>query len=114
MPSSGDPMSNEELESMILDGLVEFAGLDSETGEFLYSFTPKMYQQNPEVLLESIMHIKKDLEILMNAGFLFVDLDEENPSIFLTGLHLEEDAIKELSPEHQKMLNFIVSIVTNF
>lgn len=114
MSYDNGPMSNEELESMILDGLVEFAGIDTESGEFLYSFTPKMYQQNPEVLMESILHIKKDLEVLMNAGFLFVDLEEENPSIFLTGRHLEEGAIQELSPEHQKMLNFIVSILTNF
>jgi hypothetical protein len=111
---SNDGITNEELEAMILDGLVEFAGLDTDTGEFLYSFTPKMYKENPRVLMESILAIKHDLEILMDAGFIIVDLEDENPSIYLTGMHEDPEMVGMLSVQHQKMLSFIVSILTNF
>ena len=40
---------NEMIEKLILDGALEVAGVDSEDGSLLYSFTPKIQQVMPEL-----------------------------------------------------------------
>ncbi len=40
---------NEMIEKLILEGGLEVAGIDSEDGSLLYSFTPKIKQLMPEL-----------------------------------------------------------------
>ena len=52
------------IDDLILTGALEIAGIDSNTGEFLYSVTPKHKDIMPELYQEHIDNVNKDIMIL--------------------------------------------------
>ena len=66
-------MSDEEeeiIERLILDGGLEAVGVDEETGEFLYSFTPKIKNLMPDLYNEHITDVNSCIMQLWEKGFL--------------------------------------------
>lgn len=97
------------IEDLILAGAIEVAGLDPETGEFLYSFTPEMKTILPEVYNEHLELIQEAVHFFLEEGFLDIDDSgkREDRKMFLTPLAFDEDAISELSEERQQALKEI-------
>jgi uncharacterized PurR-regulated membrane protein YhhQ (DUF165 family) len=64
-------MSEEDniIDELILTGALEIAGIDSTTGEFLYSVTPKLKDIMPELYQEHIDNVNKDIMALWEHGF---------------------------------------------
>jgi hypothetical protein len=101
-------MSDEELiEDLILKGGIEAAGIDSQTGEFLYSFTPKIKELMPELYEEHIASVNIELMGLWQKGYINIDLFEKDPVITLSEKALIKEEVDKLSSKDQWSLDEI-------
>ena len=97
-----DPQS---IEHLILEGAVEPAGMDLETGEMLYSFTPKLEEVNPEVYRGVYDYMHSIVLSLWEKGFLDIDMEEADPIISATSKSSDLQAIEaELINMEQQVL----------
>lgn len=95
-------LNEDDLEQMILDGIVEFAGLDAN-GEMLYSFSSDIATKAPDVYeMVQEMHMQ-DIYILWEKGFLSMDITQANPLARVTELAFDEDALATL-PTHMRLM----------
>lgn len=94
-----DRAHEEIMEQLILSGALEPAGIDSETGEFLYNFTPKLKNVSPLLYEEHVAHVNGELMRLWENGFLDINLTEENPIVKLTTKAFDDVEISKLSKE---------------
>lgn len=98
---------NEEIDKLILSGALQVAGIDSETGEFLYQFTQKLKDISPELYDEHINHVNKELMGLWEKGFLDINVADDNPIVFLTEKALDPVEVSKLSKEDKWSLEEI-------
>ena len=66
------PISQEIIESLILKGAVEFAGVDTR-GEVLFSFTDKIHELAPAVYQVLLDMQSQDIQALWVNGFIEMD-----------------------------------------
>jgi len=108
MMSEKDP-KEEWFENMILEGVVEFSGIDEETGEMLYNFSPDVIEKHPDVFERMVAEIQKEIYVLWEKGFLSMNIADENPLVQITPKALDADAIKiELTRDEQRSLELIM------
>lgn len=98
-------MNNELVDKMILEGVIEVAGIDSTTGEFLYSFTPKLKEKYPMLFNELQIFISKEMMDLWEAGFVSMDVMEENPIVSLTEKAFIEEEVNKLGEQLKHSLS---------
>lgn len=104
--------SDEYFEHLILSGAVEFAGIDSDTGEMLYSFSPDLETLDPDLYATFLADIEQEVYILWQKGFLDMNVAEDNPTIMLTEKALDDEAIKnELTVQQKQSLIVIKNIM---
>lgn len=72
------------LEQLILSGAAEFAGLDPDTGEMLYSFTDKLESVSPHLYKKINESFYQEILALWQLGFLEMNMLEPNPQVNLT------------------------------
>jgi hypothetical protein len=89
------------IDNLILEGGIEVAGVDPETGEMLYSFTPKVKEIMPELYKEHLNEVNRDVMRLWENGFLEVDLLSEDPIVVLTDKAFSDEEIEKISIELQ-------------
>lgn len=92
-------MNNEIIDELILSGALQVAGVDSETGEFLYQFTQKLKDVSPALYDEHVNHVNGELMRLWEKGFLNINIDDDNPIVTLTGKALDENELSKLPKE---------------
>lgn len=98
-------MLDPSIEELILKGVVEVSGIDTNTGEFLYNFTNKLYDIMPDFFNERLDFFRSEMAFFLELGFLEVnDPEAENPIIFLTDKAFEQQEVARLSPNKQKSL----------
>lgn len=105
-------MKEPSIEDLILAGAIEVAGIDPETGEFLYNFTGKMKEVLPELYNLHINEVHNDIMYFWERGF--VDLDDmtaTNPRVRLTEKAFDAEAIAELPKEKMMALYEIKRIL---
>lgn len=99
--------NEEQLEQLILDGIVEFAGLDKD-GEMLYSFAADLEKRAPAIhKMVKELHMQ-DIYYLWEHGYLSMDITKENPTATITPKALDEAAVNELPPHMQIFLEQII------
>jgi len=98
-----DPV-DQTIESLILSGAIEIAGIDSETGQPLYSFSEKIKEIMPELYQEHLNEVNRDIMYLWEQGFLDIDLLSEDPLVVITEKALDKEQIEGLSAEHKYAL----------
>jgi hypothetical protein len=99
------------IEMLILKGAIEVSGLDSETGEFLYGFTPKILELFPEIYDEHINYINGKVLNLWSQGFLDVRLDENQEMVIkITEKAITPEEVDKLSKEDKFSLEEIKRI----
>lgn len=89
------------LDNLILEGGIEFAGIDSDTGEMLYTLTPKIKDLMPELYEEHINFINNDLMALWEKGFVDIDLFNDDPLIYINNKSYDKDEVVKLSKEER-------------
>ena len=94
-----DNINQEIIDKLILDGGLQVAGVDTETGEFLYQFTPKLKEISPILYEEHINHVNGELMRLWEKGFLNISIMEENPIVTLAPKAFDQDEVAKLSKE---------------
>lgn len=93
-------MNNDDiLGHLILSGAAEFAAIDSETGEMLYSFTPKLKEVMPELYEEHLKDINENIIRLWKMDFISIDFSGDSLKIGLTDKAFDEQALSELSKD---------------
>jgi len=97
----------EEIDKLILAGALEPSGVDSETGEILYSFTPKLQTVNPMLHDAAMNYFAIHAIKLWEMGFINMDVTEKNPIVSLTKLAFDEKRINNLEEEMQMTLKEI-------
>lgn len=93
--------SRYSIEDLILMGVAEVAGIDSETGEVLYNF--KNIDDYPDIhdAWEEAFH--RELMFFWQEGFIDMNVTALNPVIRITPKGVSDAAINSLSPEQRKM-----------
>ena len=102
-------MIEPSIEELILSGVVEIAGIDSASGEFLYNFTPKLREVMAELYNERMQFIQAEVMFFLELNFLEVDdeTSDGSPAVYLTDKAYNEREISKLSKGKQDSLREI-------
>ena len=92
-------MEQEIIDQLILSGALQVAGVDSETGDFLYQFTNKLKEVMPALYDEHVNHVNGELMRLWEMGFLNINFMEDNPIVTLTPKAIDPEELSKLSKE---------------
>lgn len=95
------PEDQDAIDYLILNKGLEVAGVDSNTGELLYSFTPKIKELMPDLYDAHINHVNQEIMALWEMGFVDVDLMSDNPIVTLTAKAFDNKELEGLSAEHK-------------
>lgn len=97
---------DEMLEKLILDGVVEFAGLD-RNGEMLYSFSRDLENKYPEMFSMVMNMHMQDIYQLWELGFLNMDATQFNPTVSISPKALDEEELNKLPPQLRVLIDQI-------
>ena len=75
---------NEMIEKLILEGGLEVAGIDSENGSLLYSFTPKIKELMPELYNDHLNRVNAEILSLWERAYVDIDFLAKEPVVTLT------------------------------
>jgi len=100
-----------DIDSLILSGALEPAGIDLETGEMLYNFTPKLKQINPELFDIANNDLYSQISDLWVNGFVELDMLSNNPYVKLTPNAFNESLLSTLSRDMLHTLNEIKRVI---
>lgn len=106
-------MEQEFIDKLILSGALQVAGIDSETGDFLYQFTPRLKDISPELYNEHVNHVNGELMRLWEKGLLEINLADENPIVVLTNKAFDESELSKLSKEDRWGIEEIKRLLKN-
>lgn len=90
------------IEDLMIQGGIEVVGIDSNTGQFLYTFTEKLAEINPKIYKAMKDEFYSSIMRLWEAGFLSMDVTTENPIVKATSKVFDKEAISKLS-QHDRM-----------
>jgi hypothetical protein len=102
---------SEIINELILNGGLEVSAMDQDTGEILYSFTPKIKELMPDLYQEHIQTVNHEVMNLWEKGFLNIDLFETDPIITITEKALNQKNIYALSKQEQWSLLEIIRLL---
>lgn len=106
-----DSEEDEIINSLILSGGLEVAALDKDTGEMLYSFTPKIKKLMPDLYEEHLQIVNYGVMNLWEKGFLNLDLFASDPIITITEKALNKEEIEGLSKQDRWSLFEIIRLL---
>jgi len=101
------PEEQDAIDYLLLNGGLEVVGLDSDNGEFLYAFTPKIKDLMPELYKEHISDVNKNVLKLWEMGYLEIDFMQQDPVITLGAKAFDLGEVSKLSKDDQWHLNEI-------
>jgi hypothetical protein len=95
-------MTNNEdelIKNLILEGALEVAGLDSDTGELLYTVTPKMQEFMPDMYEDHLTQVNKDILNLWEKGYVNINFLDEDPMVTISEKGLDKKEVAKLSKQ---------------
>ena len=95
------PEDKDTVEFLILNKGLEVSGVDSDTGELLYSFTPKIRELMPELYKAHMNHVNSEIMAIWEKGFVNIDFFSEEPVVTLTDKAFDNKEISQLSKDHK-------------
>lgn len=96
-----------DIEKLVLSGGLEVAGVDSDTGELLYTFTPKMKKINAQLYNDHLNFVNSEIMGLWEKGFVNVDLLLEEPIVKLTDKAFLDEELNKLTKQQRWSLDEI-------
>jgi hypothetical protein len=100
----GKQMSSEEnemIEKLILEGALEVAGIDSEDGSLLYSFTPKIQEVMPELYHDHMNLVNAEIMSLWERGYVEIDFLSKEPVVTLASKSFDKNELLKLNKREQ-------------
>lgn len=104
--------SKQVIDDLLLSGAMQICGIDKNTGEFLYQFTPKLKDVMPDLYKEHLNHVNSEIMRLWEKGFVHMDLMLESPVVTLTDLAFDDKEISKLSKEDRWSIEEIKRILS--
>lgn len=101
------------VDNLILNGGLEFAGKDSETGEILYRPTDKLKDIDFKLGEELEAYFSDMTLLLWEKGFIDMDVTERDPLVKLGPKSFDVKAIKSLPKEQRLVIEEIVKVLFN-
>jgi hypothetical protein len=98
------------IDYLILEGGIEIAGIDAETSEMLYKFTPKLKDLMPELYEEHLNILNIEMMALWEKGYVEIDLFDEDPVVSLTKKSLDPQEVGKLTREERWSLNELIRV----
>lgn len=95
------PKDENAVDYLILNKGLEVAGVDSKTGELLYSFTPKIKELMPELYKAHMNHVNSELMFMWEKGFVNIDFLSDDPKVTITPKAFDQEEVAKLSKDHQ-------------
>lgn len=89
------------IDHLILEGGIEVAGVDPESGEILYAFTPKVKEIMPELYDDHLNFVNAELMALWEKGFVDINFLMDDPLISLTEKSYIPEEVKKLSKQEK-------------
>jgi len=87
------PEGNQDLiDTLILEGALVISGVDSDTGDIVYTFTDKLKEMAPDLYDGFIEMIQQSVMSLWEKGFVNMNVTEQNPKVSLTKMTLNKEA----------------------
>lgn len=102
---------NDIIQDLILQGALEFAGIDIDTGDVLYNFTDKLKDIHPQLHNEQSKYFAAETMALWENGFISMDITDSNPLVTLTPKAFNVDEVAKLNKDHQYTLKEIIRII---
>lgn len=91
----------EIIDHLILEGGIEVAGVDPDTGEMLYAFTPKVKDIMPELYDDHLNFVNDELMILWEKGYVDINFLMDDPLISLTTKSFIPEEVDKLSKQEK-------------
>lgn len=105
-------MDELNIEQLILDGVLEVAGIDSESGEMLYNFTPDLQEKIPELYKAHTQWVHQEIMYFWEHGFLNMNnIFTDNPTVYLSAKAFDDEALSKLDPDKRFALQQIKHIL---
>lgn len=106
-------MSREDkiFEYLYLQDAVEISGVDEETGEFLFTFTPKLKEVMPELYNIHMQNVTDEIMKFWEKGFVDVDLLSDDPIVNISDKAFDEEALKSLSKDDLRAMKEIKRVL---
>ena len=92
-----DNNEDELIKNLILEGALEVAGLDAETGEFLYAVTPKLKEVMPDMYEDHLKTVNRDLLNLWEKGYVNIDFFLPDPVVTISEKGIDKAEISKLT-----------------
>ncbi len=108
-----DEQISEIIDHLILEGGLEVAGVDPESGEMLYVFTPKVKDIMPELYHDHLNFVNDELMVLWEKGYVDIDFLMDDPLISLTTKSYDPDELQKLSKQEKWSLQELKRVVKN-
>lgn len=106
-------MSEDEIiDSLILNGGLEFAGVDEETGEPMYRPTSKLKDIDPRLSEDMSSYFSATTMKLWEKGFIDMDVTVENPLVKLAEKSFDIDAVNLLGKEERVVIKEIIKVLS--
>lgn len=102
---------DDKIEEMILNGSLQFSGIDLETGEVLYQFTDKLKSYDPELSQDINHYFHQEMMSLWQYGFIEMDITDDNPSVKLAEKAFDKEQVDQLSKENQFSLKEVLRVL---
>lgn len=85
------------IDNLVLSGGLEVAGVDPETNEILYAFTPKVKDLMPELYDGHLNFVNDELMVLWEKGYVDINFLQDDPSVSLSDKAYDESELAKLS-----------------
>ena len=105
------PEESNIIDNLILNGALEPAGIDIETGEILYNFTEKLQKVDPLMHDEFQRYFTSETMALWEHGFIDMDLTLDKPVVQLTQKAFDASEVMKLEKDNQYSLKEIIRII---
>lgn len=106
-----DEHISEIIDHLILAGGIEVAGVDPESGEMLYSFTPKVKEIMPELYDDHLNFVNAELMVLWEKGYVDIDFLKDDPLISLNEKSYNPAEVRKLSKQERWSLQELKRVV---
>jgi hypothetical protein len=101
------------VDKLILNGGLEFAGKDSETGEPLYKPTERLKEIDAKLNDDLSIYFSDVTLKLWEKGFIDMDVTDRDPLVKLGPKSFEANAIKSLPSDERIIIEEIVKVLFN-
>ena len=108
-----DEQISEIIDHLILEGGIEVAGVDPDSGEMLYAFTPKVKEIMPELYHDHLNFVNDELMVLWEKGYVDINFLMDDPLISLTAKSYDPDELQKLSKQEKWSLQELKRVVKN-